>query len=80
MGEMKITPEQVAYTLVENRMGHVTLTQVSTGKDVYFQYQSDVEAIKESLKKGEKKDLEGGWTITVKNGEPRTSTFSQYFD
>jgi hypothetical protein len=72
-------PKGASFLLQQNSWGHITLTNLSTGKNVYFQAQSDVEAVHGMLKKGEIRDLQEGYTVEIKAKEPRASTFSEYF-
>lgn len=69
------------YQLKMDRMGNLIITRSNDpGKDIFLQFESDKNLVYEILKKGERKDLDAGWPVRVKRGEPRASILDDLWD
>ncbi|MBI2852758.1 MAG: DUF192 domain-containing protein, partial [Chloroflexi bacterium] len=70
-----------SYELETDRMGDIIITRSDDpGKDVFLQFESDRTLIYDLLKKGEKKDLDAGWKIKIKQSEPRASILDELWE
>ncbi|MDD4985475.1 MAG: DUF192 domain-containing protein [Dehalococcoidales bacterium] len=66
------------FTLRMDRMGNITITHDKRpGQSVFLQFESDKELVFDLLKKPERKDLEAGWNIEIKDTEPRASILNE---
>ncbi|GEM_PF-801824 len=66
------------YEIKADKMGNVIIARTDDpGKDVFLQFESDKGLVYEILRKGERKDLDAGWPIRIKTGEPRTSILDE---
>jgi len=71
----------VSYELETDRMGNIIVTRADVpGKDVFLQFESDKELIYDLLKKGERKDLDAGWKVRLRQSEPRASTLNELWE
>jgi len=69
------------FTVRMNRMGNITITHNKRpGQSVFLQFESDKELVFDLLKKPERKDLEAGWNIEIKDTEPRASILNELWE
>lgn len=75
------TKKVATYDIDMDRMGCITITRSDDpNKDVFLQFEADKDLIYGLLRKGEQKDLDNGWTVTIKDTEPRASTLSELWE
>ncbi len=69
------------YEIETDRMGNIIITRSDDPcKDVFLQSESDKELVYGMLRKGERKDLDAGWEITIKRSEPRASILDELWE
>jgi len=66
------------FTLRMERMGNIIITHNKRpGQSVFLQFESDKELVYDLLRKSERKDLDAGWNIEIKDTEPRASILNE---
>lgn len=69
------------YEIKADRMGNLIITRNDDpGKDVFLQSESDRKLVYEMLRKGERKELDAGWPVRIKRGEPRVSILDELWE
>ncbi|MDD4986504.1 MAG: DUF192 domain-containing protein [Dehalococcoides mccartyi] len=69
------------FTLRMDRIGNIIITHNKRpGQSVFLQFESDKELVFDLLKKPERKDLEAGWNIEIKDTEPRASILNELWE
>jgi len=64
-----------------DRMGNITITHNKRpGQSVFLQFESDKELVYDLLRKSERKDLDAGWNIEIKDTEPRASILNELWE
>jgi uncharacterized membrane protein (UPF0127 family) len=66
------------YRIRMDRQGNIMITrEKEPGRSVFLQFEADKELVYEILKKSEKNEMEKGWTVRIKDSEPRSSGLSE---
>ncbi len=68
------------FVLKSDRMGNIIMTHTERTGDVFLQFESDKELVYDLLKKGERKDLDAGWPVEIKDTEPRASILNELWE
>ncbi len=69
------------FIIERDRIGSVVITRPGEpGRSVYLQFEADRELIYDILRKSEREDLDRGWTVAVKDSEPRASTLQELWE
>ncbi len=68
------------YTIEEDRMGNITISHPREKRDVFLQFESDIEYVKSILTEEELCDLEDGYGVTIADVEPRASSIDELFE
>jgi uncharacterized membrane protein (UPF0127 family) len=72
------TQSRKEYRIRMDRLGNIIIThEKEPGKSVFLQFEADKELVTELLKPHEKKDLENGWTVKIKDDKPRASVLGE---
>ena len=79
-GELLPQTKRGKFILKMDRMGHIIITHTERPGDVFLQFESDKDVVYGLLKKGERKDLDAGWTVEIKETEPRASIMQELWD
>ncbi len=75
------TKSAARYEIETDRMGNIIVTRSDDpGKDVFLQFESDKDLVYGMLRKGERKDLDAGWEVTIKRTEPRASILDELWE
>ncbi len=67
------------YHIDKDNMGNIIISNDTDNKTIFFQFESDTEAVEDLLRKNEKINLNDGYTIDIKYNEPRASCIEEYF-
>jgi len=69
------------FTLRMDRMGNITIAHNKRpSQSVFLQFESDQELVYDLLRKSERKDLDAGWNIEIKDTEPRASILNELWE
>jgi len=79
-GELLPQTKRGKFLLKMDRMGHIIITHTERPGDVFLQFASDKDVVSGLLKKGERKDLDAGWTVEIKETEPRASIMQELWE
>lgn len=71
-------PEE--FTINEDHMGFITITSDREQGSVFLQSDLDKELIYDLLKSKERKDLDNGWSVTIRGDEPRASIIGEIWE
>jgi uncharacterized membrane protein (UPF0127 family) len=70
-----------SYQLEMDRIGNIIITRLDDhGKDVLLQFESDKALVYDLLKKVEKRDMDAGWKVKIKQSEPRASVLDELWE
>jgi hypothetical protein len=68
------------FAIKMDRMGNIIVTHTERSGDVFLQFEADKDVVYDILKKSERKDLDAGWNVEIKDIEPRASILQELWD
>jgi hypothetical protein len=68
------------FKIEQDRIGNIIITHTEQTGDVFLQFEADKETVYDILKKSERRELDKGWTIEIKDTEPRASILQELWE
>ena len=78
--QLPATKKVGSFIIAHDYMGNLIITHTERTGEIFLQFESDRQTVYDILKKWELKEVEKGWSVQIKDTEPRASILAELWE